>query len=78
MVQPAVAPPDKPRPVYPRDYRCPNCGRLQFSAVLAVGSRVDVRCAKCGRLHRYTRAPEGLVVAEGSELAVDSNIEQAV
>jgi DNA-directed RNA polymerase subunit RPC12/RpoP len=36
----------------PRDYRCVSCGRLQFRAIVAYGTKIDIRCARCGKLMR--------------------------
>lgn len=33
-----------------RDYRCTNCGRLQFRAYLAEGTHLETRCPKCGQM----------------------------
>ncbi len=30
------------------DYRCTNCGRLQFRAYLPDGTHLETRCPKCG------------------------------
>lgn len=64
----------KPHPVKPRDYRCSNCGRLLFRAVLVAGSRVEIRCwhSSCKRTHVFAStglaAPASVVelIAEGA------------
>ena len=33
-----------------RDYRCINCGRLQFRAYLPEGTHLETRCPKCGHM----------------------------
>jgi len=37
----------------PHDYRCQNCGRLLFRAILPHGSHIEIRCwhSECRRMN---------------------------
>ena len=56
---------DNNKPPTPlQDYRCLNCGRLQFRAFLVEGCKIHIRCPRCGR---------GMMIANGL-----INMQQAV
>lgn len=37
-------------PPVPHNYRCLNCGRLLFTAILVPGCKIATRCPKCSKV----------------------------
>jgi phage FluMu protein Com len=43
------------------DFRCHNCGRLLFRAIIVQNCKVEVRCPRCSRMTLVTE--EGIITS---------------
>lgn len=54
--------PDLTQPIIWRDFRCRQCGRLLFRAIMVRGAIVEVRCPRCSFM--TVVSDDGTITAE--------------